>query len=194
MTEPKQPEDLGPLEHAQVTPTDDEPAGVDEQLEEALREKQQFRALAQRAQADLVNFRRRAAEEQEALGRSANSRLLLKLLSSLDDMSRAIAMIPDNAVSPGWLEGLHLIQRNFDNILVSEGVTPIEAEGRPFAPSEHEAVLYQEAPSTEPGMVISVIRVGYKLHDRVLRPAQVAVSKAPEPEEQPQDTPQQEAQ
>ena len=194
MTEPKQPEEPGPIEDAQPEPTDEEPAGLDEQLEEALREKHQFRALAQRAQADLVNYRRRAAEEQETLGRTANSRLLIKLLTSMDDLSRAIAMIPDEAVAPGWLEGLQLVKRNFDHILVSEGVTPIDAEGQPFAPSEHEAVLYQETACAEAGMVINVIRDGYKLHDRVLRPAQVAVSKAPEPIEKPHDTPQQETQ
>jgi len=152
-----------------------------EQLEEALREKEQFRALAQRSQADLDNYKKRAAEEMGELRSGANSRLLLKLLSIVDDLKRAVSMIPDDAVAPGWLEGLELVQRNLDHVLETEGVSKVEAVGRRFEPWEFEAVQYQEAPDTEDGTVISVVRDGYKHHDKVLRAAQVIVARAPEP-------------
>ena len=200
MTEDKQPEKAGPAGHAEraedaeTGPEPQQPSEADdvsplrEQLEEALREKDQFRTMAQRAQADLVNYRDRAAKEREELRRSAKAELLLNALSIVDDLERALALVPDDAVAPGWLEGLQLVQRNMENILDAEGVSKIEAEGRPFEPWEHEAVLYEETPDTEEGMVVRVIRDGYKLHDKVLRAAQVAVSRAPEQEELSENT------
>ena len=161
---------------------------VREELEEARREKDQFRAMAQRAQADLINYKRRATDEQHELRTNANSHLLTKVLSLADDLDRAIALLPDDAVAPGWREGLELVQRNLIHMLDSEGVTKIEAEGKPFEPWEHEAVLHETTPDGPEGMVVRVIRDGYKLRDRVLRPAQVAVSKSPEPQEQQETT------
>ena len=179
---------------------DEEPEGAEavnttqmaEELEEALREKDQFRTMAQRSQADLINYKRRAAEELKEVRRGAKADLLLKVLSVVDDIDRAVSLVPEDAVAPGWLDGLRLVQRNLANMLDSEGITKIEADGRPFEPWEHEAVLYEEAFDSPEGTVIRVIRDGYKLRDRVLRPAQVAVSKMPEPEPQTEDT-QQEA-
>ena len=176
----------------QEAPEADETVRMREELEEALREKDQFRTMAQRSQADLVNYKRRAAEELLEVRRSAKAELLLKVLSVADDLERALSLVPDDAVASGWLDGLRLVQRNLANVLDSEGITKIEAEGQPFEPWEHEAVLYEETPDGPQGMVIRVIREGYKLRDRVLRPAQVAVSRGPEPEAQPEDT-QQEA-
>ena len=182
-------------EKADETPApDEEPKGseavdvaqISEELEEALREKDQFRTMAQRSQADLTNYRRRAAEELQEARRSGNSELLLKVLSVVDDMERAISLIPEDVVAPGWLEGLRLIQRNLANVLESEGVTKIDAHGQPFEPWEHEAVLYEDDTDSPEGTVIRVIRDGYRLRDRVLRPAQVAVSRVPEPEAETQ--------
>ena len=95
--------------------------------------------MAQRAQADLVNYKQRSSNEQRELRRVANSSQLLKTLSIVDDLNRALDLVPESAVAPGWLEGLRLVQRNLDHILESEGVTKIEAEGRLFEPREHEA-------------------------------------------------------
>ena len=169
-------------EHPEEKP--DELPLVREQLEEALREKDQFRAMAQRSQADLANYRRRVPEEQEELKRNSSRRVILKFLSIVDDLERAISLVPDDAVAPGWLEGLQLVQRNLDNVLESEGVARIEAEGRPFEPREHEAVMYEETADCKEGMVVRVIREGYTLDDRVLRAAQVAVSRASESEDE----------
>ena len=154
-------------------------ADIAEQLEEALREKDQFRAMAQRSQADLVNYRRRATEEVEESRKAAKSHLLLKVISVVDDFGRALEMVPQDAVAPGWAEGLQLVHRKLESLLESEGVTRIEAEGQPFEPFEHEALLYQESPDKDEGTVLQVIREGYRLNGKVLRAAQVAVSKAP---------------
>jgi molecular chaperone GrpE len=148
-------------------------------LEEALREKDQFRALAQRVQADLENFKRRAAEEKEDLRKFGKSQVILKVLGVSDDFRRAMDMVPADAVAPGWREGLELVQRGIDHLLEAEGVTAIEAQGEPFEPAEHEAVMFQETTELEAGRVLAVVRNGYKQNGRVLRAAQVTVSKAP---------------
>ena len=149
-------------------------------LEEAIREKDQFRALAQRAQADLENYRKRAADEREELRKFGQSQVILKVLAVADDFGRALQMVPEDAVAPGWREGLDLVRRGIDHLLETEGVTPIEASGRPFEPAEHEAVFFEETGEIEPGRVMSVIRNGYRHNGRVLRAAQVTVSKSPE--------------
>ena len=146
-------------------------------MEDMERERDQFRALAQRAQADLVNYRRRVGEERQELQRNANSSLILKFLGVVDDFERAIALLPEDAA--GWQEGLMLVKRNLDNLLESEGVSKIEAAGKPFDPWEHEAVHYLETPDADDGTIIEVFRDGYRLHDRVLRASQVIVAKAP---------------
>ena len=180
MAEDTQREDQPPDEKERPEGETDECATLREELEEALREKDQFRSMAQRAQADLINSRRRADEERDELRRGANSQLLLKILSVVDDLGRAIDHTSEEAVESGWLDGLRLVQRNLENLLVSEGVTKIEAEGQPFEPWGHEAVYYEESADGPEGMVVRVIREGFKLHDRVLRAAQVTVSKAPQ--------------
>jgi molecular chaperone GrpE len=178
MIEEKRPHDQGAPAGAEGPTESDELSSLREQLQEALREKDQFRAMAQRAQADLINYKRRVAEESEELRRSAKAQVLSKTLSVVDDMQRALAMAPEDVASSGWLEGLRLVQRNLESVLTSEGVRKIEAEGQPFAPWEHEAVLFEPSPGGKEGTVIKVIRDGYKLYDKVLRPAQVTVSKA----------------
>jgi len=181
MVDEKPLEDLEPSkEDAQVLSEAEQTNLLDEQLEEALREKNQFRAMAQRAQADLVNYKRRVADEQQELRRTAKTQLTLKILSVVDDLERALALVPEDAVALGWIQGLRLVQRNIDYILDTEGVSKIDARGRPFEPREHEALSYEETSDNQEGIVIRVIRDGYTLHDRVLRAAQVAVSKAPE--------------
>ena len=162
-------------------------------LEEALREKDQFRRLAQRAQADLVNYRRRAAEEVEEVRRRTSADVLLKVIGVVDDMQRALDMVPKEAVAPGWLEGLQLVMRKMEGVLETSGVQKVEALGQPFEPWHLEAVNYVETAEYEPGVVTEVFREGYLLNDMVLRAAQVVVAKEPSPapqadeaEEQPE--------
>ena len=182
------PDEPSPEEDRPETPEAVDVALLREQLEEALREKDQFRTMAQRAQADLMNLRRRAAEELGEQRRSANSGLLLKILSLADDLGRALSLVPEDAVAPGWLDGVRLVQRNISNILESEGVSKIEAVGRPFEPWEFEAVQYAETSDADEGQVIQVLREGYKHGDKVLRAAQVVVAKKPETKAAASDT------
>ena len=149
-------------------------------VEEIERDRDQFKALAQRAQADLVNYRRRVDDERQELQRNANASLLTKFLGVVDDFERAIDMLPGDAASAGWEEGLLLVKRNLESLLESEGVSKIDTAGKPFDPWEHEAVHYVESTDNEDGAIVQVFRDGYRLHDRVLRASQVIVAKAPD--------------
>ena len=148
-------------------------------LEEADREREQFKGIAARAQADLVNYRRRAEEEKDEIRRSAKSTLLIKMLSTVDDLDRALAMIPGDQ-SAGWGEGIELVRRNVVNTLDSEGVTHVETLGKLYDPAYAEALLFRETEDGDEGTVVEVFKEGYMYKDRVLRAAQVVVAKRPE--------------
>lgn len=154
------------------------------QLDEAEREKSQFKALAQRGQADFANFRKRADEEKLELLGTAKSQVILRILPALDDIQRAISQTPTagSEVDNGWLEGFRLIERKLNSMLGSEGLQRIEAEGFTFNPWEHEIVSYLDVPKRKEGEVLEVTREGYKMNGKVLRPAQVVVVKKAEVE------------
>ena len=193
MTEEQQPEELKSLEE-QMDEEQDDLTRVQAELDEALREREQYKNMAQRSQADLVNYRRRAAEEIAEARERSDSQLLLRMLSVADDLSRALDHVPEDAVAPGWHEGMMLVQRNLQNVLEAEGLTKIEtAIGQPFDASEHEAVFFEPNSECEEGSVVQVIRVGYRLREQVLRAAQVSVAQPKEPEPDPQSDTQKEA-
>ena len=154
------------------------------QLDEAEREKSQFKALAQRGQADFANFRKRADEEKLELLGTAKSQVILRILPALDDIQRAISQTPTagSEVDNRWLEGFRLIERKLNSMLGSEGLQRIEAEGFAFNPWEHEIVSYLDVPKRKEGEVLEVTREGYKMNGKVLRPAQVVVVKKAEVE------------
>lgn len=138
---------------------------------------EQMRAL-QRTAADFANYRRRTEEERSAMAQFANAVLIGKLLAVLDDFDRALASVPEDA-HEGWVDGIRLVERKFRTALESEGVTPIEAVGKPFDPNLHEAVVYEETTDYPDNQVIDEVQRGYRLHDRVLRPALVRVANNP---------------
>ena len=107
----------------------------------------------------------------------ANEMLLAKLLHVVDDFDRALVAMPRELEHLGWIEGLWLVERKLRALLESEGVTPIEAVGRPFDPREHEAVIHEETGTAPDGQVIAEIQRGYRIRDRVLRPTLVKVAK-----------------
>ncbi len=167
-------------------PIQPDPTLLAAQLAEANRERDQFRALAQRAQADLANYKRRAADDRQQALLNSKADILLKFLAVVDDFGRAIDMLPADA-NPAWREGISLVQRNLVSVMESEGVTKIQSAGAPFDPSLHEALAHQETPDIPDGAIALVTREGYLLNDRLLRPAQVIVAKAPADNPAPTD-------
>ncbi len=150
-----------------------------QQLAAAQQEAGDNRAGWQRAAADFANFKRRTEQEREATLGLANEVLLLKVLALADDFDRAIGAMPPELVRLGWIEGIVAIDRKLRQLLESEGVTPIEAMGKPFDPREHEAVMHEETTDAPDETVVSELQRGYRIRDRVLRPALVSVAKNP---------------
>lgn len=156
-----------------------------EQLQEAERELALARERAdqnlnnwQRAAADFSNYRRRMDEERAATAQFANAILLARLLAVLDDYDRALDNVPPDT-HDAWVEGIRLVERKLRGLLESEGVTPIEAVGKPFDPNLHEAVVHEDTTEHPDNTVIDEVQRGYLLHDRVLRPALVRVANNP---------------
>ena len=147
------------------------------ELDAARREASESRAGWQRAAADFANYKRRSEQEREATLGLANEMLLAKVLSVVDDFDRALASTPPELEHLGWIEGLWLVERKLRALLESEGVTAIEAVGKPFDPREHEAAIYEETDGAAEGQVTGEIQRGYRIRDRVLRPALVKVAK-----------------
>jgi molecular chaperone GrpE len=142
-------------------------------------------SLAQRAQADYANLKRRTAEERLAMLGLANEILLAKVVGLADDFDLAIDHVPDEARDTAWLEGIAAIDRKLRALLESEGVTPIEALGQPFDPALHEALSHVPGTGRPEDEIVAELRRGYRIRDRVLRPALVAVSDGSGPADRP---------
>lgn len=144
--------------------------GEIDDLRRALEERDgQYLRLA----ADFENFRRRSAQEGVDRSRYAAESAALALLPVLDNLQRAIQHAP--AGDP-MVDGVRMVARQFEDALRSVGVTAIDAEGQPFDPALHEAIAGEESPEVERDTVAEVLQPGYRLHDRVLRPALVRVA------------------
>ena len=133
-------------------------------------------ATLQRTAADFANFKRRTAEDRERELGLASESLLRKLLAVADDFDRALDAMPADLKGVGWIEGIVLLDRKLRALLESEGVTLIESVGRAFDPREHEAIASVPATGRPDGEIVDEIQRGYRVRERVLRPALVAVA------------------
>jgi molecular chaperone GrpE len=147
------------------------------ELEQRLAELEAARDSAiadlQRVAADFDNFRKRTARDQESLIARAHERLVKELLPVLDDLERALDAAAEHEEAK-LEEGVRLVHRELSHVLAKEGLVAVETEGK-FDPHEHEALLTQPSEAEE-GAILEVIQKGYRLGDRVLRPARVVVS------------------
>jgi molecular chaperone GrpE len=151
--------------------------GLKGELESTKREGEEYLSLLQRERAEFNNFRRRTAEERERALGLAGEALIRKVLSIADDFDRAIEARPEAIAADPWVEGVTAIDRKLRALLESEGVNAIEASpGAPFDPREHEAIANVPGTDRPEGEIVEQIRRGYRLRDRVLRPALVAVA------------------
>jgi molecular chaperone GrpE len=133
----------------------------------------------QRARAELANYKRRIEKEQAEIYQNTAGRIAGRYLEVLDDFDRAMQERPtaaDNGDLVKWVDGAALIYRKLQNVLDAEGVTRIEAEGKEFDPALHEAITQEPCETHPSGHVIAVVRQGYKLGDKVIRPALVRVA------------------
>jgi molecular chaperone GrpE len=133
-----------------------------------------------RGKADFANLQRRAAAERAEAVRFANADLLKSLLSALDDFDRTIEAAESSDNLQSVVEGVELVHANLVKALQDNGLEEINALHEPFDPTVHEALLEQPTDEYAPGTVVEQVAKGYRLRDRVLRPAKVIVAKATE--------------
>jgi molecular chaperone GrpE len=135
-----------------------------------------------RLNADFENFRRRTLKEREEAHQFGHQALAKDLLPAVDNLERATEAARKSGVGDleSLLQGLELVQRDLESVLAKHGVTEVEALGQPFDPSMHEAIAQLPDDSVPANTVVKVFQRGYRLRDRLLRPAQVVVSKAGE--------------
>ncbi|APG45244.1 nucleotide exchange factor GrpE [Syntrophotalea acetylenica] len=159
-------------------------AAVQQELAEALAEKQKNWDLYLRERAELENFRKRMQREKEDLVRFANENLLREVLTVVDNLERAIdhARGSEETVQ-GLMEGVEMTLSQCRKLLEKFGVTPVAAVGEPFDPTWHEAMGQLESAEHPPNTVLQEMQKGYLLNDRLLRPALVLVSKSPAADE-----------
>ena len=181
-----------PSADEEISPGREMPSGltIEEQVEflrDALdasrKELEQSLDAAQRAQAGLVNYKRRTDDERIEQGKYANSRLISKILPVMEELDLAVTHAGEGGPNDSWLEGVKLIQRKLSNLLQSEGVEEIETVGNLFNPVEHEALGTEPTGDYPPGHITKAVRPGYRLYDRVIQPAQVMVARELEDQE-----------
>jgi molecular chaperone GrpE len=142
-------------------------------LAEVTRERDEYLDALQRLKAEFDNYRKRAARDQEQLVARAHERLARELLPVLDDLERALAAAEDHEEAQ-LEEGVRLVHRSLVEALEKEGVAEIETDGR-FDPHVHEALLSQPDDEKESGAILDVLQKGYRIGDKVIRPARVIV-------------------
>jgi molecular chaperone GrpE len=147
------------------------------ELDAARKESEEYLGALQRERAEFQNFRRRTAEERMRDRGLAGEDLIRKVLVVADDFDRAIEARPASIAHDPWFEGIAAIDRKLRQLLESEGVSAIDAAaGKPFDPREHEAIANVPGTGREEGEIVEEVRRGYRLRDRVIRPALVAVA------------------
>jgi len=147
-------------------------AQLQQELQQEREKAQSFYQSWQRSAADFQNYKRRIEDERSEAARFANAALIINLLPLADDLERALHNVDTHLAGLTWVDGIRIIHRKFQMLLEMSGVQEIEADGQSFDPSQHEAV--SQAPGEE-GKVIAVVQKGYRLGDRVIRPAMVVV-------------------
>lgn len=151
--------------------SDDAMAGLQADLD-------RFRDLALRSQADFENYKKRAAREKEDAVKYANSSLLQRLVSILDNFELGLAAAKTEGTQSPIYSGMILVQKQLNDLLEENGLQAIEAEGKKFDPNLHEAIAHESSDAPEETVIRQASR-GYRLKDRLLRPARVVVSSGP---------------
>ena len=147
---------------------------VTDEIDTIINERDQYKNIAQRAQADLINYKNRVTEDRESTYVMIVSRFVSNLLPIIDNFNRAISSMPDDN---SWYEGLLMIEKSLNELIESEGISQTAKPGMDFNPKYHEAIMTIESDTQKDGTIADIIAQGYELKDRIIRPAQVTVIK-----------------
>ena len=185
MTE--QPSPNGPeAEKAAATAVMDDLEALRARAEQAERDRDELRELAQRTRADFENYQKRQQRDLAQERRYAQGPLAADLLPALDNLDRATVAGKQAGETGPLVQGVAMVQAQLLDVLRRHGITRIEAQGQPFDPNLHQAVMQQPSKDHKPFTVLQVLEPGYMIHDRVLRPARVIVAAAPEAKKEDQ--------
>ena len=156
-----------------------EPSSTEDEALAALqRERDTYKEQFLRAAADFDNYRKRIDRERRELSEYATADVLLELLPIIDNFERAL-QAPGGSDPEAFRRGIELIHKQMLDLLRKRGVTPIEARGADFDPNVHQAVIHEPSEEHREGEVMDELQRGYKLGERLLRPAMVKVAKRP---------------
>ncbi len=160
-TEPPSSEELDPMAQLQA---------------EAIK----WREVAMRSQAELENFRKRMSREKQDAIKFGTFGLLESLLPVIDNFRFGLDAARQEAEDSVVFQGMSMVMKQLEDFFADQGVTEVLADGETFDPNIHEAIKQEASDDVEEGKITAVVRCGYRLHDRLLRPAHVIVSKGPE--------------
>lgn len=160
----------------QVETEQDESDDLKQTIKQLESEKEEYKNQYLRSQADLENFRRRAKEEKTMAAKYKAQSLAEKLLPVLDNFERGLNIKSGVEETQSLLDGMEIVYRQLKDALDGENIREIVAEGQPFDPHFHQAIMEVEDEDYKTGTVIEVVQKGYALNDRVIRPAMVKVA------------------
>jgi molecular chaperone GrpE len=173
-TEPREEDKIPPPAE---TPAPDGESGTEDAVASLQGDLDRFRDLALRTQADFENYKKRAAREREDAIKYANNSLLERLVSIVDNFELGLSAARDEGKNSPVFAGMSMVQKQLNEFLTDNGLKPIDAIGKKFDPNLHEAIGHESSDEVPEGEVIRQTRRGYKLKDRLLRPATVVVSR-----------------
>lgn len=158
----------------------DELQAVREKLQVAEQQREEYANLARQTRAEFENYQKRFQRDLAVERQYAQAPLASDLLPALDNLDRALQAARDSGDKGALVQGVAMVQTQLLDILRRHGVSRIESQGQPFDPNLHQAVMQQPSADLPPQSVLQVLEQGYLLHERVLRPARVIVSTAPQ--------------
>lgn len=156
--------------------SDEEKAFRDE-LEEWKDKANEYLDGWQRSRAEFSNYKKRVERDQAQVYQNATGSVIKRFLDVMDDLERALKNRPQDGDGAAWADGIDLVYRKLSSAFEAEGITPMEAERQYFDPNLHEAISSEDNPDYDSGQIIEVLKQGYHIGDRVLRPAMVRVAK-----------------
>ncbi|PYK04414.1 MAG: nucleotide exchange factor GrpE [Verrucomicrobia bacterium] len=180
--EMKQSASAKPMPSSAAPPpaTDAEQAEAEDATASLQADLDRFRDLALRSQADFENYKKRAAREKEEAIKYANGSLLEKLVAIVDNFELGLEAAKGEGEQSPVYSGMTLVLKQLNDFLAENGLQAIDSEGKTFDPNLHEAIVHEPSDQVPEGLVLRQTRRGYRLKDRLLRPAKVVVSSGPE--------------
>lgn len=173
------PETVPPTNAADQDPNLSADASTEQALLAQLRgDLDRFKELAMRSAADLENYRKRASREKEDAVKFSNAGFLERLVPILDNFDLGLQAAKNDSGASAIVAGLEMVARQLQDFLLSSGVEPVKGEpGTPFDPNQHEAIGQEENAEIAEGAIVRQLRKGFKLRERLIRPAMVVISK-----------------